>query len=195
MPNHLHPFIGVFDSKYSVAGADAHPLKSRVWGDGVGGGLGKGRGGQRTCKKKKKTALVSGARCLQATRLQSSVTGLHTFYDTSSLCGNPLSPLGRQRGLSGCEMGLPQVPLGSRIRPELTNWQEHANTHTRTGCSTSTPAPEARPTLHKAVTLTPPTESFLLCFFFFPFPSLYPDAKIIFHPSSLDMLHGSFRNE
>lgn len=54
MPNHLHPFIGVFDSKYSVAGADTHPLKSRVWGDGVGGGLGGGEGGAEDLQKEKK---------------------------------------------------------------------------------------------------------------------------------------------
>lgn len=42
------------------------------------------------------------AQCLQATCLQSSVTSLHTCYDTSSLCGNPLSPVGRQQRLTGC---------------------------------------------------------------------------------------------
>lgn len=67
--------------------------------------------------RKRKKLFYFQAQCLQAACLQSSVTSLHTYYDTSTLSGNPLSPLGRQRRLTGCWMGLPQVPLGSHIRP------------------------------------------------------------------------------
>lgn len=78
-------------------------------------------------KAKEEILFYFQARCLQATCLQSSVTSLHTCYDTSSLSGNSLSPLGRQRRLTGCWMGLPQVPLGSHIRP---NWQTDRSVHT-----------------------------------------------------------------
>lgn len=99
-------------------------------------------------KAEKEKLFYFQAQCLQATCLQSSVTSLHTYYDTSTLSGNPLSPLGRQRRLTGCWMGLPQVPLGSHIRP---NWQTDRSVHThiqkthttlsRAHSSNCTPAP------------------------------------------------------
>lgn len=83
-------------------------------------------------------------------------------------------------------MGLPQVPLGSHIRP---SWQTDRNMQTHTHTVRPLPkhsllqyasshTPKAWRTLHKS-------SDFALHQIFFR-------HKIIFHPSSLYMLHGSF---
>lgn len=96
-------------------------------------------------------------------------------------------------------MGLPQVSLGSHISP---SWQTDRNMHTHRQENTptcthtvhplpkhshlpqysSSHAPKAWHTLHKTVTLL--SIRFFLFIFF--------KHKIIFHPSSLFMIHGSF---
>lgn len=117
-----------------------------------------------------------------------------------------MSLLGRQQRLTGCWMGLPQVPPGSHIRPidRLTGRDTRAGTHTHTlswrthtcvlfffffssgpsahSCSNPAHILPRHGTLHKAVTLL-----YISFFFFF-----FSRHKIIFHPSSLSMLHGSF---
>lgn len=89
-------------------------------------------------------------------------------------------------------MGLPQVPLGSRIRP---NWQTDSSmqTHMHTVHPlffeqrslllrrNSSHSPKAQHTLHKPVTLL------YINFFLF-----FPDRKIIFQPSSLFVQRGNF---
>ena len=96
-------------------------------------------------------------------------------------------------------MGLPQVPLGSHIRDSWqtdrnmqTNSGRQIHTHTHTHTIRPLPkhsllpqyasshAPKAWHALHKAVTLL-----YIRLFFF-------SRHKIIFHPSSLYILHGSF---
>lgn len=87
-------------------------------------------------------------------------------------------------------MGLPQVPLGSHIRPtdRLTGTYRHTHAHTllqsilcpNTHSSYSTPA-HMLPR-HGALCIKQ-----WLCS-----TSIFFRHKIIFHPSSLSMLHGSF---
>lgn len=101
---------------------------------------------------------------------------------------------------------LDRSPPGTSREPHkawLTDWQSPAHTRAQAGKHTCicthrltpptvlqlTCSPKARHTLHKTVTL-------LRVWFFFPFLSFpfsfFPKHKIIFHPSSLYMLHGSF---
>lgn len=144
------------------------------------------------------------APCLQATCLQSSVTGLHTYNDTSSLCGNPLSPLGRQQWLTGCWIGLPQVPRGSHIRPGWqtdralhTDGHRQESTHAYAHAGSLLPLYSSSHALLRLGTLCikqwlcSVSDFFFFLFFLFPF-LFFPKHKIIFHPSSLYMLHGSF---